>query len=104
MTESQRPGADQAGRSGTISADEAGVFGDIVRGLGRLPEGVVRVDYHFGEDSEGDPAVWFTVVAHEDLKPSKDKIAALQQIAEKVRSEVHRSGSERWPYVEIMTE
>ncbi len=89
---------------GTASGDEAQVFHDIVRKVGRLPDGVRRVDFHFGEDSEGAPAVWITFVARDDLKPSKAKIAELQRVMNDVRSQVIRSGTERWPYLEIATE
>ena len=54
-------------------------FHDIVRKLGGLPPDVRRVEFHFGEDSEGTPAVWITFVAGDDLKPSKQKIADLQK-------------------------
>jgi hypothetical protein len=89
---------------GAASGDEARVFHDIVHKIGRLPEGVQRVEFHFGEDSEGEPAVWITFVARDDLKPSKAKISELQRIINEVRSQVIRSGTERWPYVEIATE
>jgi hypothetical protein len=90
--------------SGAASGAEVRMFHDIIREIGRLPEGVQRVDFHFGEDSTGAPAVWFTFRAHDDLKPSKAKIAAFQRVADEVRSKVFRRGSERWPYVEIVTE
>jgi hypothetical protein len=89
---------------GAASGDEAKVIHDIVRKVGRLPDGVQRVEFHFGEDSEGAPAVWITFVARDDLKPSKAKIAELQRVMNDVRSQVIRSGTERWPYLEIATE
>ena len=89
---------------GAATGDEARRFHDIVREAGRLPEGVRRVEFHFGEDSAGAPAVWITFVAADDLKPSKEKIAALHRFANDVRAQVIRSETERWPYVEIATE
>lgn len=89
---------------GAASGDEAKAFHEIVRNVGRLPDGVRRVDFHFGEDSEGAPAVWITFVTQDDLKPSKAKIAELQRVMNDVRSQVIRSGTERWPYLEITTE
>jgi hypothetical protein len=86
------------------SGDEARIFHDIIRKIDHLPEGVWRVGFRVGEDSSGAPAVWFTFVARDDLKPSKQKIADLQRIANAVRWEVIRSSSDRWPYVEIATE
>ncbi len=89
---------------GAASRNEAKAFHEIVSNIGRLPEGVRRVEFHFGEDSEGAPAVWITFVAQDDLKPSKAKIAELQRVMNDVRSQVIRSDTERWPYVEIATE
>jgi hypothetical protein len=89
---------------GAASGDEATVFHEIIRKIGHLPEGVRRVEFHFGEDSEGAPSVWITFVASDDLRPSKAKIAELQRAMNEVRSQVIRSGTERWPYIEIATE
>jgi len=84
------------------------VFHNIVRKvigkLGHLPEGVQRIDFRFGEDSTGAPAVWIVFKGPDDLKPSKDKIAAMQRVANEVRSEIFLSGTERWPYVEFAAE
>jgi len=90
--------------TGVATGAEARLFDDIVRKLGGLPPGVRRVEFHFGEDSEGAPAVWISFVAGDDLKPSKEKIADLQRLASQVRAEILRSDTERWPYVEIVTE
>ncbi len=48
--------------------------------------------------------MWITFIAGDDLKPSKEKIADLQKVASEVRAEIFRSDTERWPYVEIVTE
>ena len=88
---------------GALSVDEAKVLHDIVRERVRLPEDVRRVEFRFGEDSTGAPAVWIVFVAHDDLKPSKSKIASLQRAREEVRSIVH-SQTNRWPYIEIATQ
>jgi len=48
--------------------------------------------------------VWIVFVAKDDLNPSKAKMSAIRRLAENVRSEVRRSGSERWPYVTIEAE
>jgi hypothetical protein len=89
---------------GAPSGDEAQVFHDIVRKIGRLPDDIRRVEFHLGEDSEGAPAVWITLVARDDLQPSKEKISTLQRITNEVRSQVINSGTGRWPYIEIATE
>jgi hypothetical protein len=85
------------------SVDEAKLLHDIVLERVRLPQDVRRVEFRLGEDSTGAPAIWIVFVAHDDLKPSKSKIASLQRAAEEVRSIVH-SESNRWPYIEIATE
>lgn len=87
----------------TASVDEAKLLHDIVHERVRLPQDVRRVEFRLGEDSTGAPAVWIVFVAHDDLDPSKSKIASLQRVAEEVRSIV-RSETSRWPYIEIATE
>lgn len=89
---------------GAASGDEARLFHDIIRRAGELPPGVHRVEFHFGEDSEGAPAVWITLVADDDLRPSKEKLAAIQRYIKEIKSRVLHSDSERWPFVEIATE
>jgi hypothetical protein len=91
-------------RADAATGAEAQFFHDIVRRIGGLPAGVRRIQFRFGEDSAGTPAVWITFVAGDDLKPSKDKIADLRRVTEEVRTEILSSNTERWPYVEIVTE
>ncbi len=104
MVDTPNTGHDEEVPTGAATGEEARLVHDIVRKLGGLPSGVLRVEFHFGEDSEGAPAVWITFVASDDLKPSKEKIADLQRITSEVRAEILRSDTERWPYVEIVTE
>jgi hypothetical protein len=104
MADSPNTRHDEEIPTNAATGAEAGLFHDIVRKLGGLPPGVRRVEFHLGEDSEGAPAVWITFVAGDDLKPSKEKIADLQRITNEVRAEILRSDTERWPYVEIVTE
>jgi hypothetical protein len=87
--------------TGAASGDEARLFHDIVRKHRPLPAGVLRVEFRFGEDSTGAPAVWIVFVAKDDLKPSGERIAAIRRVADEVRSEVRQTGSDRWPYVTI---
>ena len=105
MTETLQAHRDEPIPPRATPADEARVFHDIVRKItqefGRLPDGVQGVDFRFGEDSTGAPAVWVLFKGPDDLKPSKDKIATMQRFAKEVTSEIFRSGSERWPYVEF---
>lgn len=98
------PGADRPTLAGASPAQEERVFQEIVRNYGKLPEGVSRVDFRFGEDSVGDPAVWIVFHAKDELRPSKESIAALRRAGEAIRSEIRRAGTERWPYITIEVE
>ena len=80
------------------------MFRDIIGRIGRLPEGVRRLDYRLSEDSTGAPAVWFTFISRDDLNPSKEKLNDFQRIGDELRDEVMRSDSDRWPFMEIITE
>jgi hypothetical protein len=90
-------------RGGAL-VDEAKLFQEIARKHARLPKFVKRIGFRFGEDSTGDPAVWIRLFTPEDLNPSKAKIAALRRVVDEIRSDILASGSERWPYYEIVTE
>ena len=90
-------------QSGSASINEAKLLYDVVHARVRFPHDVQRIDFRFGEDSTGAPAVWIMLVTHDDLKPSKSKIESLQRAAEEVRSVIHNE-SDRWPFVEIATE
>jgi hypothetical protein len=103
MADTPKVHPEETPQGSAASINETKLFHDIVREGVRLPEDVLRVEFRFGEDSTGAPAVWIVFVAHDDLKPSKNKIASLQRAAEEVRSIVH-SHSNRWPYIEIETE
>jgi hypothetical protein len=104
MTRKPKTESEAPNLIGVASVDEARLFHDIVRKRGPLPPGVQRVEFRFGEDSTGAPAVWIVFIAKDDLKPSSESINAIRRAAEEVRSEVRRTSSERWPYVTIEAE
>ncbi len=89
---------------GAASVEEARLFHEIAQGMGPLPAGVRRLQFRFGEDSVGDPAVWIVLVADDDLNPSKEKIAALGRFIDEVQAAILRSDTERYPYSQILTE
>jgi hypothetical protein len=103
MVGTPKPPPEESVQSGSASINEAKLLNDVVHARVRFPQDVRRVEFRFGEDSTGAPAVWIMLVAHDDLKPSKSKIESLQRAAEQVRSVIHNE-SNRWPYVEIATE
>jgi hypothetical protein len=88
---------------GAATAEEAKLFHDIGRHLGQLPDGVEKLQFRFGQDSRGDPAVWIVFIAGNDLKPSAKKIESIQQAASKLRDEILSSDTDRWPYIEVVT-
>lgn len=104
MADTSNTRHDEPPRTPAATGAEGRLFHDIIGKLGDLPPGVKRVGFRLGEDSVGTPAVWITFVADDDLKPSKEKIAAMQKITNEVKAEIFRSDTERWPYVEIITE
>lgn len=61
--------------------------------------GYGRFQLEFGEDSTGTPAVWVWFIVDDDLNPSKAKLSSANTLAQRIRSEVIRSGQGRWPYV-----
>jgi len=88
---------------GAATDEEMALFHDIGRKVAPLPDGVHGIRFRFGEDSRGDPAVWIVLMAADDLKPSKNKIETFQSIANRLRDEILSSGTDRWPYIEVVT-
>jgi hypothetical protein len=43
------------------------------------------------------------LIAANDLNPSKSKIASIQDAATKLRDDILISGTDRWPYIEVVT-
>ncbi len=96
---------DEAALPGAASVEESRLFHAIGRRYqAALPDGVSRMQFRLGEDSAGTPAVWIVFIAHDDANPSAERIASIRRVADDVRSEVLKSGNERWPYVTIDVE
>jgi hypothetical protein len=89
---------------GAASAEEARLFHAIARKWSPLSEEIKRVYFRFGEDSDGSPAVWITVVVPADLRPSKTKISAIYQATESFKKDVLQADTNRWPYISVETE
>ena len=89
---------------GYVSDQEARFFRDIVRKHPDLPEGVRRVELRFADDSTGAPAVWIVFRVKDELKPDMSLLRAIRKIGNEMRADIHRIGSERWPYVKIRAE
>lgn len=81
---------------------EASRLHDLVKEYA-VKAGYERFQLEFGEDSTGTPAVWVWFIVDDDLKPSQEKLASANTLVKTVRSELIRSGEERWPYVSFRT-
>jgi hypothetical protein len=83
---------------------EAQLFHEIARKWTPLSEDIKRVRFRYGEASDGSPAVWITIIVPADLKPSKEKISALNRATEAFRKDVLEANTDRWPYISVETE
>jgi len=86
------------------SGEEARQLQEIVRRSHPWPNGVKGVQLRYGEDSEGSPAVWIVFVVVKEMEASEEAIAAIRHAAEKLRSDIRRTGTVRWPYIMIETD
>jgi hypothetical protein len=100
----RKPAAASNRLSGAASGDEARFFAKNITRWAQLSKIIKRVDYRFGEDSDGSPAVWITIVASADLNPSQQKIEELSRASDAIRRGILGSEFRRWPYVQIETE
>jgi hypothetical protein len=62
-----------------------------------------RVDFVFGEDWDGDPAMWLTLIAKDDLAPSKEKMERIRRGFDGLDEDVRSLGLKYWPYTKIKT-
>jgi hypothetical protein len=90
--------------TGSASGEEAKLFHAIARKWTPLSAEIRRVNFKFGEDSDGSPAVWITVIVPAALKTSKENIDKLYLDTENFRNDVLLSDTNRWPYIAIEVE
>ncbi len=64
------------------------------------PKEVKAVDYEFGEDSTGAPAVWIYVRLDDD-NPSPEIVAKLSDYSRAVSQAILDSGIDFWPFVKF---
>ena len=65
------------------------------------PKLVKEFQVRFGPDSVNNKAVWIDLIVDEDLKPSNEKIAKLNEIVRRIQSALLRANLDFWPYVDI---
>jgi len=65
----------------------------------RFPPDVQAVELGFGRDWAGGPAAWISYFVEDDLNPSEEKIARLNNFAGAVRRELLNTRPSYWPYI-----
>ncbi len=86
---------------GDASPEEVRRFYDLVRDHGPWPGGIERVEFRFGEDWFGAPAVWIVLVAKDECNPSQQRLDAIHKVAESLQDAARGLGTHRWPYIRI---
>lgn len=66
-----------------------------------LPNIVERVRLRFGQDADGDPAVWIILYIHDDLTKTDQEIAELSKLGDRLRDDIIEAKTGRWPFVRI---
>ena len=89
---------------GDASPEEVRRFYDLIRDHGPCPGGIERVEFRFGENSAGAPAVWIVLIAKDEVNPSEQRMEAIGRVREESKAAVRSLGTERWPYVSIEDE
>jgi hypothetical protein len=101
VTKSSLEDSIEEARKFGASADEARQIHNLVQAT-TAPVGAVRnFELKFGPDSANNKAVWVRLVVDNDLNPSDEKITELNQIADKIRSQLLRENLSVWPYVDF---
>jgi ribosomal protein L17 len=68
------------------------------------PAGVRRVDFTFGEDWTGAPAVYIDLIVDKSVKPTMDKASELNNFIKLIHDDIIDSKFEFWPYSRTFTE
>jgi hypothetical protein len=94
----------QMNGEGDASPEEVRRFYDLIRDHGPWPGGIERVEFRFGEDWSGAPAVWIVLIAKDEWNPSKERMQAIRRVLEELTAAVRSLGTDRWPYTRIVDE
>lgn len=81
-----------------VSRDEVRQVRAIIKSH-RFPADVQGVEVKFGRDWTEAPAAWIEFLVEDDLNPSKEKIARLNDFANVVRRDLLKTKPLYWPYV-----
>jgi hypothetical protein len=70
-------------------------YHDLLRENYPLPNGVEEVKFKFGDDANGDSAVWITVVVRPDLSPTRNRFADINEFALRLKASILAAGLPR---------
>jgi hypothetical protein len=85
-------------------ADQRQVRETIDRYEPKRPDGVRRVDFTFGEDWTGDPAVYIELIVDKTVKPTMEKAQELNDFVKLIQRDLIESKFAFWPYTRTFTE
>jgi hypothetical protein len=85
-------------------ADRRLVQETIDRYDARRPDGILRVDFTFGEDWTGAPAVYIELIVDKRVKPTMEKAQELNDFVNPIQRDLIESRFEFWPYTRTYTE
>jgi hypothetical protein len=77
---------------------------EIIDRHDRRPAGVRRIEFAFGKDWSGDPAVHLAIIVDKDIQPTKEKIAELNNFTKKLLDEIIDSDIDFWSYAKTIEE
>jgi hypothetical protein len=80
------------------AADRQQIQQIIDRHLEERPEGVHRVEFAFGEDWTGYPAVYVNLFVDKELKPTEAKVRELNDYVKLLHDEIIDNEIGFWPY------
>jgi hypothetical protein len=69
-----------------------------------LPVGMRDFVVRFGEDADGERAVWISFIVPRDYQDSNEKISAANDFVREVRSDLLRANLPYWPYIELISD
>jgi hypothetical protein len=79
-------------------ADRRHVQQIIDRHAMELPEGVRRIEFAFGEDWTGYPAVYVNLFVDPNMQPTKEKIRQLNDYIKILHNDIIETEIGFWPY------
>jgi hypothetical protein len=85
-------------------ADRRLIQGIIERHAAQRPGGVHRVEFVFGEDWTGYPAVYLHMFVGKDLKPTDHKISELNDYVKLLQDDIIDQNIGFWPYTRTFEE